>query len=78
MTSEKWQKDPDVRDFWPWYGRTWMPWSGFRASRPPFELRELHPHDPLPPSAVWLIRCFMVLLAIAAVWRVVVAVFFSR
>ena len=71
------KRDYDLREFWPWYERSWMPWSRLQAQPPPFRLRDLHPEDHSI-SGPWIVRVLVrfvtILMAAAAVamviWRV--------
>ncbi|HEX7794221.1 MAG TPA: hypothetical protein VF456_07725 [Vicinamibacterales bacterium] len=47
----------DLREFWPWYERSW-PTSLRTGNLPPFRLNDLHEEEPLP---TWARRILQIL-----------------
>jgi hypothetical protein len=40
----------DLREFWPWYERSWRPWTLFPTTPPPFEMSDLRKQSDLLPQ----------------------------
>jgi hypothetical protein len=58
----------DLRDYWPWYERSWHV-KGGHAEPPPFELDDIRGEEPPPPG--WAVRALQVLIIGAAAVLVV-------
>ena len=64
----------DLRDFWPWYERSWHVKGGRHAQPPPFTLQDIHSGDEPPTSGLKWFQAFFVLVAIVvaglAMWMI--------
>ena len=75
MAQKRRRKDLDLRDFWPWYERSWPVKGGFHAQRPPFELGDLSDDPPL--RGRWILQVLSILVALLLTVFVIWGMFMS-
>ena len=67
----------DLREFWPWYERSWHT-KGGRATPPPFSLEDLNDDHLMPPRQRKVAQVVCVLAALLITFFIVWGVFITR